>query len=248
MRERGTFGRRIYDYIFVPVIGPDGSVEAIAGTTRDVTERKQAEEQRLLLAREVDHRAKNALAVVQALLRLTPSDDAAVRRFAASMTGRVSAMARAHALLSQERWAGAELRALAGEELAPFAAGEPDRVRLDGPSLRLGADAAQSFSMVLHELATNAAKYGALSVPGGRLDLHWRVEDGGTLILRWTETGGPPLVAAPARSGFGSRLVGSSLRQIGGSERFDWRPEGLRCTLRVPVERLGGAAAVAAAD
>jgi two-component sensor histidine kinase len=204
----------------------------------------------------VDHRARNALAVVQALLALTPAEGEAAHRFAAAVTGRVAAMARAHALLSRERWRGAELRALLAEELAPYTLGWADRVRLEGPPLHLTLDAAQPFSMVLHELATNAAKYGALSVPSGRLDVGWEVpaEGGnGTLTLRWIETGAPPppptaARAAPVRQGFGSRLVERSLRQLGGDAAYEWRPEGLRCTLRVPAERLsGGATAQAAA-
>jgi PAS domain S-box-containing protein len=201
----------------------------------DVTDRVAAEDQRLLLAREVDHRAKNVLAVVQALLALTPTGSEDARRFAEAVGSRVTAMARAHALLARERWVGAELRTLVEEELAPYAAERPDAIRLDGPGLRLPARLAQPLSLVLHELATNAAKYGALSLPTGQLVVTWRTSPAG-LLLDWHETGGPALAGAPAQLGFGSRLVARTLRhQLQGHAEFLWHATGLQCLLTLPL-------------
>lgn len=183
----------------------------------DVHERRLAEEHREILSREVDHRARNLLSVVQAVLRLTPRGDPATH--VEAVEGRIAALGRAHALLAEARWAGAELRDLAQEELAAYG-GLGDRIALEGPSVALAPDAAQAFSMVLHELATNAAKYGALLAPEGRVRVTWLIEDrvnGDTLQLRWEETGGTPPGAAPPRRGFGSRLIEATVAgQLGG--------------------------------
>ena len=209
------------------------------GTIADVTERRAADERQRLLLREVDHRAKNALAVALSLVRLAPRDDAA--RFADGVEGRIAAMARAHSLLAEQRWDGADLRALAEGELDAYA----DRVRLEGPPARLSAGAAQPVAMVLHELATNAAKHGALSAPGGRVSLSWDFAPRGAagdgqgagagLHLRWRETGGPAVARPPGRSGFGSRLLASlTERQLGGRLTLDWEPDGLSATVALP--------------
>ncbi len=210
----------------------------------DVSDRIAAEEQRLLLMREVDHRAKNVLAVVQALLALTPTEGLDARRFAEAVGSRVAAMARAHALLARERWVGADLRTLAEEELAPYAADRNRAVELEGPALRLPAGLAQPLSLVLHELATNAAKYGALSQPEGRVKVSWS-NQGGQLCLLWQESGGPALAGPPRRLGFGSRLVERTLRhQLRGRAHFDWPLDGLRCTLTVPLPQPAPPAAM----
>lgn len=225
-----------------PIRDAEGRVVLWFGTNTDITEQRQAEEHRLLLAREVDHRAKNALAVVQSLLRLTPAHGEEAKRFANTVASRIAAMARAHGLLSMERWAGADLHAVVREELAAYEAEGHDQVRIEGPPLRLPPDVAQTISMLLHELATNAAKHGALSVPSGRVEIIWIKDSAadGNLQLTWRETGGPAVVAPEGgtRQGFGSRLIPLLAGQLGGSAEFDWRPEGLRCTLRFPVNRL----------
>ncbi|WP_135468179.1 PAS domain S-box protein [Crenalkalicoccus roseus] len=237
--RRGTDGAwRWFLAKAAPVRGPGGRVERWVGVALDIHDRREAEERRELLAREVDHRARNVLAVVQSVLRLTRADDP--RRFAEAVEGRVAALARAHALLARESWRGAELRALAEEELAAYAARERERVRLEGPPVRLRADAVQPLSMALHELATNAAKHGALSRPEGRVVVSWSVEaEGGVLRLRWQESGGPPVAAPPMRQGFGSRVLeGTVERQLGGTARFAWSAEGMRCDLAIPASRL----------
>ena len=206
----------------------------------EVKERRRVEERQTLLTRELDHRAKNALAVVQAALRLTPRDDA--EAFARAVEGRVSALSRAHTLLAEGRWDGAELGALAAGELAPFLAADADgpRAELLGPPLSLSPGAAQALSMALHELATNAVKHGALSVPGGRVSLRWSADGAaGLLKLRWEETGGPPLAAPPSRRGFGSRVLEATLRvQLGGAVTRGWEPAGLVCEAALPLPRV----------
>jgi two-component sensor histidine kinase/PAS domain-containing protein len=212
----------------------------------NVTERKASEERQALLAREVDHRAKNALAVVQAALRLTKAPD--VPSYVRAISGRVGALARAQTLLADDRWAGADLCTLVGGEVAAFLgtaeAGGP-RVELDGPTVALPAGVAQPLAMAMHELATNAVKYGALSVPAGRVSVSWRLFGGppGTLRLGWIEAGGPPVEGPPDRQGFGSRVLDGTVRgQLGGAVSFDWRRPGLVCDMEVPLARTVAAA------
>ena len=205
----------------------------MVGVDVDITSRKAAEERLMLLAREVDHRAKNMLAVVQAMVRLTRADT--VEELVKALEGRIGALARAHNLLAGARWEGAEIQRLVGEELAPYRIDDGGRIDLSGPAMSLAPTAAQSLAMALHELATNAAKYGALSTPGGRVAITWQYDDAaGLLVLYWRETGGPP-VRQPARRGFGMGVIERTIgQQIGGEARFDWRPDGLVCELRLP--------------
>jgi PAS domain S-box-containing protein len=206
-------------------------VVRISGVTVDITDRKEAEERQALLAREVDHRARNALALVQSIVRLTRADT--IKSYIAAVEGRIGALSRAHTLLAQSRWNGADLRKLADEELAPYRTGDTDKIVVNGPDLSLEPRAAQTLALALHELSTNAAKYGALSVLAGRVQLTWELKPE-RLLLRWAESGGPPVVA-PASPGFGIRVIGASVeRQLEGEAQFDWNPEGLHCTLSVP--------------
>lgn len=190
----------------------------------------------MLLAREVDHRARNVLAVVQSVVRLTRSENP--KDFAAAVEGRVAALARAHSLLSRDRWTGAELEEVVREEFAAYR--DAAAPALSGPSLRLDAAAVQPLSMVVHELVTNAAKYGALSLAGGRVRMVWRLapgEEGERLLIEWEERGGPPVAGAPARRGFGSALIGATVRsQLGGRIELDWAADGLRCTIDLPAQ------------
>jgi len=205
-------------------------VSRISGVTIDITDRKETEERQLLLAREVDHRAKNALAVMQAIISLTRADN--IKQFVATVEGRVQALARAHCLLSESRWRGANIVELIEEELAPYRATNFDRVRISGESLSLNPSTAQALALALHELATNAAKYGALSLPSGKVDIVWELT-GVTLQLRWTESGGPAIEQTV--SGFGTRVIKASVEgQLGGDVEFDWRRDGLCCTISFP--------------
>lgn len=216
----------------------------VLGVGLDVTERRRAEERLVLLAREVDHRAKNALAVVQAAIRLAPKHDASA--FAMAVEGRVAALARAQVLLAETGWRGAALRVVAEGALAAFLElGGTDRARaiLAGPSVQLVPAAAQPVALALHELATNAAKYGALSQPGGRLALSWRVEEpAGLLRMDWVETGGPKVAGPPSRRGFGSRVIAATIsEQLGGTVEHRWEASGLRCAFLLPMARVGAA-------
>ncbi len=207
----------------------NGQIVRISGVTVDITDRKEAEERQALLAREVDHRARNALAVIQSIIRLTRAKS--VDEYIGAIDGRIKALARAHTLLSDSRWHGADLGTLAGEELEPYRTG--DKVVIDGPDIMLQPSTAQGLALALHELATNAAKHGALSSAAGKLSLTWHLRPD-ALILKWTENGGPR-VAPPAARSFGLRVIRTSIeQQLNGEAMFDWDPNGLSCTFSIP--------------
>jgi len=207
-----------------------GRVVRISGVTIDITERKHAEERQNLLAREVDHRAKNALALVQSIVRLTRGES--VKAYVHAVEGRITALARVHTILALSSWQGAETRKLIDEELAPYCVG--DQVSFDGPEVKLQPATAQTLTLALHELVTNSAKYGALSTVSGRLSIIWKVQ-ADHLVLEWKEMDGP-LIQKPISRGFGTRSVIASIEsQLGGQAEFDWRAEGLICRLLVPL-------------
>jgi two-component sensor histidine kinase len=216
--------------------GPSGEPRRVAGISYDITQRKQAEQRLRLLAREVDHRAKNLLSVIQSMVRMTRART--IEEFIDAVEGRIAALGRAHTLLADSRWIGADLHRLVKEELAPHRGRNDGRVHVDGPTVMLTPQAAQSVSMALHELATNAAKYGALSVPDGHVSLSWSWTEDGRLAVRWTETGGPR-VRPPTQFGFGTRVINGTIkRQLGGDVQFDWAAEGLRCFFLLPAAAL----------
>ncbi len=216
-----------------PVKNAEGKIIGASKIARDITERKRTEAQIAVLAREAEHRAKNVLATVQATVHLSQSDTPDGLKHA--IEGRIQALANVHSLFVESRWMGAELRTLVTQELAAYWQEGDPRVRIGGPNLLLESDTAQVIAVTLHELATNAAKYGALSVPDGHVHVEWSRGAGELLILRWTETGGPP-VKPPARTGFGTRVIDSIIRgQLKGQARFDWRAEGLACEIAVYV-------------
>jgi PAS domain S-box-containing protein len=220
-----------------------GTVREVTGVTMDVTERVEGDRRRDVLAREVDHRAKNALAVVQSILRLMPVDEP--KAFAAAVEGRVAALARAHSLLAEEGWAGADLRTVAERELAPYFT-HPERpaiILLDGPMVPLAPAAVQPIIMVLHELAMNALKHGALSGLDGQVEVTWRAgrraEEDGMLRLCWAESGGVTATEAETRSSFGTRVIDATIRgQLGGRVERHWKPHGLVCEISVPLARI----------
>jgi PAS domain S-box-containing protein len=215
-----------------PVKNAEGKVVGASKIARDITEQKRSQEQITTLAREAEHRSKNLLANVQAMVNL--SQATAVDDLKKAIEGRIQALANVHSLFVTTRWIGAELSTIARQELAPYSKTEETRVRIDGPEVLLDPNAAQVLAVTLHELATNAAKYGSLSVSNGQIELDWSHQDDGRLNLRWTERGGPP-VRAPTRTGFGGRVIEQMIGQLKGETRFDWRAEGLVCeiTLRV---------------
>jgi PAS domain S-box-containing protein len=210
-----------------PVKNNEGIIVGASKIARDITEQKRIQEQIANLARETEHRSKNVLANVQAIVAVSQSDT--VDGLKHAIEGRIRALANVHSLFVETQWRGANLQTIAKNELAPYAAADEKRVRIYGPPLLLAPDVAQAMAMTLHELATNAAKYGALSAPDGRIDLNWS-RDGARLTLQWTEIGGPA-VQQPTRRGFGGRIIERMIAQLNGAIRFDWRADGLVCQI-----------------
>jgi PAS domain S-box-containing protein len=194
----------------------------------DITTRKQAEERMMLLTGEVDHRSNNLLAVIQAMLRLTRADTA--EEFQTAFQGRLSALANVQRLFSVSRWTGASLQRIIEEELRPYGS---SRVSIAGRDIRLSPALAQALAVSVHELATNAAKYGSLSGPRGQIDISWQVDASDNLLLHWTESGGPQ-TATPKRKGFGVDAIDGMVRTLSGRITRQWKPEGLACELSFP--------------
>lgn len=214
-----------------PVRDQRGRIIGASKIARNITDRKQVEARMQLLAHEADHRGKNLLTAVQAIVQLTEAGT--VQGLKTAIEGRIQALSKAHTLFAESRWEGAELRRLATEELSPFSPAGASRALISGPDVILAPEMAQSFAVILHELTTNAAKYGALSVPTGSVRVEWLPTASGKLALRWTEKGGPS-VKLPSRQGFGTRVIGQVVRvQLHGEMRLDWRPEGLICEIEV---------------
>jgi two-component sensor histidine kinase/CheY-like chemotaxis protein len=171
------------------------------------------------------------VAVVQSIMRLTRAED--MESYVAAVDGRIRALSNAHKLLSRSRWEGADLQKLADEEFAPYRTDGVERISINGPAVLLQPNTAQTLALALHELATNAAKYGALSAVSGRVRLEWALQPG-SLELDWVETGGPE-VGQPMNRGYGMRVVTMGIEsQLGGSVHFDWNRAGLRCKLSIP--------------
>jgi PAS domain S-box-containing protein len=205
----------------------DGNIVGAVNCFQDITERKRTEAQIINLAREAEHRTKNILSTVLATVRLSHSDT--VDDLKQLIEGRINALAKVHALFVQSRWAGAELRSLVTQELLPYR-DETERVRIDGPAVMLEPYSAQAIAITLHELATNAAKYGSLSAADGRVEIAWSRMADGRLSLRWIELGGPT-VTPPTHRGFGTRIMENIIAQLNGEVRFDWRDQGLGCEI-----------------
>lgn len=197
---------------------------------RDITERVRNEDRMRSLAEEVDHRAKNILAVVLGMIALTR--DETVPQMISSLTGRVMALGRTHTLLAENRWTGADLRRVVEDELAPFRS-DSTPIRIEGPPVSLRPAAAQSVAITLHELTTNATKFGALSGLGGSLHVGWT--HNGHVTLTWSERSPKP-VEKPERQGMGLRVIAQTVRhQLSGTVDMDWRKEGFVCRVRFPL-------------
>jgi PAS domain S-box-containing protein len=216
-----------------PIKNAQGKVVGASKIARNISERKRAEAQIVTLAREAEHRAKNILANVQATVRLSHADTPeGLKR---SIEGRIQALANVHRLFVQSRWGGVDLCTLVTEELSPYCQQDEERALISGPVLLLEPDTAQAVAVTLHELTTNAAKYGALSVPEGRVQIEWSRAADGRVVLRWAETGGPP-VKPPTRHGFGMRVVDNMIRtHLKGEIKVDWRAGGLTCEMTLAV-------------
>lgn len=230
-----------------PLLDASGNVRGSVAAFIDITDRKRAEAREHLLSREVDHRAKNVLAVVQAIVQLTQADNMpAFRRLVA---GRIQSLARTHTLLAESRWEGVDLHRLVIDELAPIAlneAGQIDAVHfhVDGPAVWLKPSAAQALAIVVHELVTNAIKYGGLTTPDGHVRVEWHIggsADQRQLELRWEEHGrAEPEAGAPSERGFGWTVIRTSVEdQLGGSLTPDWAPTGLKLRIDIPLDQLG---------
>jgi len=214
----------------------------VLGVSIDITQRKLAEEQQGKLVAELDHRVKNVLATVQAVASHTMQTSSSMEHFVAALDGRIRSMGSTHELLSHRRWLGIPLAELVERELAPYTTGS--NTEFDGPEVMLRAEAAQTMATVLHELATNAAKYGALSMPSGRVSITWRLPLNGSasdrLVLTWEETGGP-LVVPPSKSNYGMHVVRELIPyELGGTVDHVLAPEGARCRMEIPLAQLRG--------
>jgi len=207
----------------------DGKPQAICGLARDITEERTVEDQHRNLMAELDHRVKNVLAAVQTLAFQTAKRTTSLESFLANFAGRLKSMAAANELLTAARWRGAAISHLAAAELGGIA---PGQTRWDGPELFLTPRAANALALALHELTTNALKYGALSAELGRVDLHWRRTADGGFELTWTESGGPA-VTPPSHVGFGSTLLAQVTgRELNGGAVVEYRAAGVRARLR----------------
>ena len=235
----GTQGEEVFvhkDGSFYPVAFTASPIHddaaKVIGTiieVRDISQERRHEETRRLLMHEVDHRSRNVLSIVQSLTRLTRADD--LETYKSVLTGRIDALARAQTSLATRRWEGGGLEDVVREELEALC--PKDNIRVEGPEVGLTPEQVQPISMLLHELATNANKYGACSRGEGLVSVTWTLE-AGQVTLQWRETGGPP-VTAPTREGFGSSLKASVVRQLKGAISRDWRPGGLVVEVVFPL-------------
>jgi len=222
-----------------------GRYVRIKGLTCDITEHKRAQEQQRLLARELDHRVKIVLASVGAVAQRTREGSGSIDEFLQGFDGRIQSMANAHGLLSRSRWQGVSLNELVDNELAPCV--RTGGASVAGPDILVSAQAAQPIAIVLHELVTNASKYGALSAQRGHITVRWRCQQndiGEALLIEWIETGGPTVIA-PTQAGYGTRCIRSLIPyELGGAVDLVFDPEGLRCRIEVPCKRRDSGEAV----
>ena len=232
VRQRKDGSLIVVSLTVSPVKNAEGQIVGASKIARDVSEQKRNQEQIAALAREAEHRSKNLLANVQATVNLSRANT--TEELKQVIEGRIQALANVHSLFVKTRWIGADISTIATQELAPYAEKKQRRVSIDGPPVLLEPNAAQAVAIILHELATNAAKYGALSAVNGHVDLKWSREADGRLHLFWVETGGPK-VQEPTRKGFGSRVIEQMIAQHSGKTLFDWRAEGLVCEIALQV-------------
>lgn len=215
----------------------EGRPRRVIGVNIDVTERRRAEVHQRVLIAELDHRVKNVLATVAAVAASTLDTSSSMHGFVAALDARIRAIASTHELLSSQRWQGLPLDELLSRQLAPYST--QDNTRIDGPDVLLMAEAGQAVAMVLHELVTNAAKYGALSTQKGRVSVQWRWRSNGTaqdaLVIEWQEIGGPA-VSAPSKIGYGTSVIKDLVPyELGGKVEFDHARSGVHCRLEVPA-------------
>lgn len=241
VRIDGDAGIKWYDLHIEPLRDVTGGIVGLTCAAVDITERKEGEAHLRLLMRELTHRSKNLLAVIQAMARQTAKQGGSLTNFLDRFGARLQALSRSHDLLVQESWHGASLQDLVRSQLGHYFDRDRAQVSIAGPEVHLRPEAAQSLGLALHELATNAAKYGALSRPRGRVAIEWRLtpaEQGGGLEILWNESKGPK-VGEPRRRGFGSMVIEQNLtRALDAQVELSFRPEGLRCRVSVPPSQL----------
>lgn len=216
-----------------PVLDTDGRVVGASKIARDVTLEKHAQQQREVLINELNHRVKNTLATVQSIARLSLRYATTMEAFGESFDARLLALSKTQDLLTCGNWIQAPLRDVVANELAPYRS-DAHPVCLTGGDLQLKPRLLMAFGMLVHELTTNAVKYGALSLPGGQVDVSWRRESGDRLHLSWVERGGPPIDRPPTRRGMGSRLLESVVAGLGGTAELEYAKTGVSCIIDVP--------------
>jgi two-component system, chemotaxis family, CheB/CheR fusion protein len=234
-REVRSRSGRWYDMRLRPYRTVENKIDGVVITFVDISELRSGEARQRLLLSELTHRVRNILAVIQAIARHTLRGDQTNKELMDSFEGRLSALASAHTLLVESEWKGADLGELAAQQLAAYRPQPPDRLRIEGEPVLLPAELATPFGLVLHELATNAAKHGALSNRAGKVIVSWNISRGNnirTLRFDWKETGGPAL-REPALGGFGSTLIESAIP--GARVKREFRGDGLECTVEVPL-------------
>lgn len=245
VESNGDGDGRTYIMRLTPYLDEHETTRGVVLTFIDITERKNAERHLASMVSELNHRVKNSLASVQAIMRQSQTGAPSVREFLSIVEGRLQAMVVAHNLLSENAWKHGDLRQLARTVLAPFGDTPSKRLSLSGPAVDLRPEVTVSMGVVLHEMATNAAKYGAWSTPDGSVSLDWEVvrSDGGSVRVTWAEHGGPP-AKEPDRPGFGLRFIRNSVQyEFGGECRPEFGRHGFRCAFVLPGDKIGVGAA-----
>lgn len=224
----------------LPYRSIDNFIAGVVITFIDVTAVTRAEERQRLLLAELQHRVRNTLSVVRSIARRSAESSSTVEEYAAHLDGRLNAFARTQALVTRDPEGGVDLEYLVVEELSAYNAREGEQMRVTGPTVRFQAKAAESFALAIHELATNALKYGALGQSGGRIEITWRVDEStqpAELVFEWRERGGPP-VKPPPRKGFGTELLERTIAfEFKGQTTLAYNPAGLQCTIMIPLSK-----------
>jgi two-component sensor histidine kinase len=232
----GQSEEHFLDFIYQPMTNAEGRVIGIFSEAIDITDHKRALDHQDLLINELNHRVKNTLATVQSIAFQSLKNAQTVEHAHERLESRLMALARVHDVLTRESWDSAELKTIVHQAISPFESVDMQRFVLSGPSIKLPPRQVLPLSMAVHELLTNALKYGALSVPSGWISITWNiVADGREAAFRWEENGGPP-VKPPSARGFGTRLIERGLAQeLGGTVAIEFDPSGVICALTIPL-------------
>ena len=238
LRLKGPAASRWYDFHIEPLRDAEGRVAGLTCAAVDITERKAGEEHLRLLMRELTHRSKNLLAVIQALARQTSRHAGSLDNFLEEFGARLQALSRSHDLLVQEEWHSAGLRDLVRSQLGHYIDRDDSQISIEGSPVHLKPEAAQSLGLALHELAVNAAKYGALSVPKGHVDVIWEGDPVSGIVIRWIERDGPK-VERPKKHGFGTMAIQRNLsRSLEADVDLNFAEDGVSCTITIPEHHL----------